>query len=149
MADWQESFELKTPEDVIRFGRELAGKLAPGDTVLLRGGLGVGKTTLVRGIIIELTGETEVPSPTYTLVQSYDADGYAVFHCDLYRLEGHREIWELGIEEAFETGLILIEWPERIEDLLTGTELNVWIGYTDESRTVTVSGSAEWGKRLD
>ena len=149
MADWQESFELKTPEDVIRFGRELAGKLAPGDTVLLRGGLGVGKTTLVRGIIIELTGETEVPSPTYTLVQCYDADGYAVFHCDLYRLEGHREIWELGIEEAFETGLILIEWPERIEGLLTGTELNVWIGYTDETRTVTVSGSAEWGKRFD
>ncbi|WP_374596928.1 tRNA (adenosine(37)-N6)-threonylcarbamoyltransferase complex ATPase subunit type 1 TsaE [Sphingosinicella sp.] len=97
------------------FGRRLAARLAPGDIVLLSGDLGAGKTALARGILAGLGHAGEVPSPTFTLVQSYEVPGVRlpVWHVDLYRLEDPDEVEELGLDEILADGALIIEWPER------------------------------------
>lgn len=97
------------------FGRRLAARLAPGDIVLLSGDLGAGKTALARGILAGLGHAGEVPSPTFTLVQSYELPGVRlpVWHVDLYRLDDPNEVEELGLDEILADGVLVIEWPER------------------------------------
>ena len=93
-------------------GRAMARVLRPGDIVTLSGGLGVGKTTLARGILHALGHEGEVPSPTFAIVQPYDELDPPVWHVDLYRIEDPLEIDELGLDSATDAALI-VEWPER------------------------------------
>ncbi|MGE3303717.1 MAG: tRNA (adenosine(37)-N6)-threonylcarbamoyltransferase complex ATPase subunit type 1 TsaE [Hyphomonadaceae bacterium] len=95
-------------------GARLAALLQPGDALFLIGGLGAGKTTLARGLIEAWTGEDEAPSPTFTLVQTYEGPKGLVWHADLYRLEDPEEVFELGLEEALGEALLIIEWPERL-----------------------------------
>lgn len=99
-----------------RLADRLALALAPGDVVALVGDLGAGKTELARAIIRAFTAdpEAEVPSPTFTLVQTYDSLETTLWHFDLYRLEAPDDALELGIEEALEDGISLIEWPDRL-----------------------------------
>ena len=123
------SFQLtELTEDQLRFlAEELAFILRPGDVVALHGDLGAGKTTLARAVIRALTGdpEHEVPSPTFTLVQTYETGGTAIAHFDLYRLSAAEELDELGFEHLLKTGAALIEWPERAEDRLPADRLDV------------------------
>ena len=95
-------------------GVQLAAELRPGALVLLSGGLGVGKTALARAMIRTLTGDTDldVPSPSFALVQPYEANGAPLLHADLYRLHDAREIDELGLFDRPEA-IVLVEWPER------------------------------------
>ena len=139
---------LENDQETRQFGAELANLLRASDVVVLRGDLGAGKTSLARGTIEALCDVTEVPSPTYTLVQTYAAPKFDIWHFDLYRLEAPEDVWELGIEEALEDGVCLIEWPERIEALLSGAELNIEIKFADDGRTATLSGGPEWEARL-
>ncbi len=139
---------LRNERETLAFAAKLAPYLQAGDVLALRGDLGSGKTSFCRGIIRTLTNTHEVPSPTYTLVQTYEAEKFNIWHFDLYRLEDAHEVWELGIEEALEEGICLIEWPERIDNLLSGAELNIDIVFKDEGRTLQISGSDTWGDRL-
>ena len=137
------------------FGRRLAGLLRQGDVVALKGGLGVGKTTLARAIVAGLSPEAEdVPSPTFTLVQTYPAalsDGPAeLWHFDLYRLDRPDQVYELGIEDALAEGVSLIEWPELAAGLLPKErlltiELQITAG---QARRAVLSGGAAWSDRL-
>lgn len=106
-------------------GAALAPALRAGDAVLLDGGLGAGKSALARGLIRARLGRAEdVPSPTFTLVQSYVAD-VEIVHADLYRLADSDELYELGMEEALAEAITLIEWPERLGRLRPARALTV------------------------
>ena len=96
-------------------GARLAKQLRPGDVVTLTGDLGAGKTTLVRGLLLALGQEGEVPSPSFALVQPYEALDPPAWHVDLYRLEDRSELAELGLDAAGDA-ILLVEWPERAGD---------------------------------
>lgn len=139
------SLELFLPDDVAttRLGEDLALALKAGDVLLLDGDLGAGKTTLARGLIRALAGDAslEVPSPTFTLVQSYDTQPPA-HHFDLYRLSSPDELEELGFDEAIATGVALVEWPERAADAMPATSLRLALAHEGDGRRVTISGDS-------
>ena len=100
-------------------GRRLAAVLRPGDLVLLEGDLGAGKTALARTVVRTLVGDSglDVPSPSFALVQPYEANGTPVLHADLYRLGGPREVDELGLFDRADA-IVLVEWPERSDEVV-------------------------------
>ena len=128
----------------------LAALVAPGDVIALPGELGAGKTSFARAFIRARGGDESVPSPTFTLVQTYDLPGCVIWHFDLYRLRAAEEAWELGIEDAFQSGISLIEWPERLGPLLPARHLIVALefGPTPTARRATLASSGDWAGRL-
>jgi tRNA threonylcarbamoyladenosine biosynthesis protein TsaE len=134
--------ELPDEAATARAAAELAARLRPGDVVALRGDLGAGKTAFARAAIRALVGdaEAEVPSPTFTLVQTYEAPAGTVWHFDLYRLTDPAEVWELGWEEAAAGGIVLVEWPERLGGLLPPRRIEAALEITGPgSRRLTLS----------
>lgn len=131
-------------------GAAIARLLHAGDIVALHGDLGAGKTTLARALITALGYAGEVPSPTFTLVQTYDLSPAAVWHFDLYRIDDPEEIIELGMEEAQADAISLIEWPERMDAQLPPDRLDIVLSYTDaeESRRAALTGRGTWAARL-
>lgn len=123
-----------------------------GDVVGLAGALGAGKTTFARFFLFARAGrETEVPSPTFSLVQPYALGETTVWHFDLYRIEHPDEALELGIEDAFAEGISLIEWPERLGDRLPEDRLDIAFhgALVGERRSVRVCGRGSWAARVD
>ncbi|MEQ8665055.1 MAG: tRNA (adenosine(37)-N6)-threonylcarbamoyltransferase complex ATPase subunit type 1 TsaE [Rhodospirillales bacterium] len=132
-------------------GRSLSEIIADGDVLLLSGDLGAGKTALARGLIRSLTApDTEVPSPTFTLVQDYDTRIGPVHHFDLYRIESEDEIPELGFEDALADGVCLIEWPDRLGAWLPPGALRIELAIAgEEGRLATIGASSgNWRQRL-
>ncbi|MBN8542928.1 MAG: tRNA (adenosine(37)-N6)-threonylcarbamoyltransferase complex ATPase subunit type 1 TsaE [Alphaproteobacteria bacterium] len=134
-----------------QFAVRIAKKLKRTDVLLLKGDLGAGKTTLAQGIIRALSQQpVEVTSPTFTLLQTYPvmlADGECeLWHYDLYRVEHPSELAELGMDEAFEHGISLIEWPERLGDALPPQHVTITLKLTGQGEgrlaTVTATGDA-------
>jgi len=111
-------FRAGTPEATDALARRLADATEPGDTLLLSGELAAGKSHFARAFIRHALGpgsaETDIPSPSFTLVQTYETDTGEIWHADLYRLGGPEESLELGLDEAMDTARCLIEWPERL-----------------------------------
>ncbi len=106
------------PDQTCAIARRLAPCLTPGDVLLLTGDIGAGKTHFARCLIQSLLPVPEdVPSPTYTLVQTYPGPGTEIWHADLYRLSDTNEVFELGLIDAFDSAICLIEWPDRLGDL--------------------------------
>jgi tRNA threonylcarbamoyl adenosine modification protein YjeE len=132
-----------------RLGARIAGHLRVGDLVALSGDLGAGKTTLARAILTSLGVAENVPSPTFTLVQSYPAAALTVSHYDLYRLKSPREMDELGLEEALEQGAVLVEWPERAGARLPRDRLTVELSAHEDGRRAALHGAARWRDLLD
>ena len=114
------SFTLPDETATAQLGATLAQRLKPGDVVGLKGDLGAGKTTLARAILRAAANQPDmiVPSPTFTLVETYDTPAGQFWHFDLYRLASPEQVFELGWEEALAEGIVLIEWPERLGKLL-------------------------------
>ena len=131
-------------------GARIARGLEPGDAVLLKGDLGAGKTTLARAIIQALGVEEAIPSPTFTLVQAYEAGRLDVAHFDLYRIEDARELAELGLDDALEHGAALVEWPERgFPARLAAEALRVELVQTSaNAREARISGPARWQRLI-
>jgi len=114
------------PDETCALAQALGPRLAPGDTLLLSGEVGAGKTHFARCLIQGLLDHPEdVPSPTYTLVQSYPVAKGELWHADLYRLTDITEIEELGLLEAFETAICLVEWPDRLGELTPPSALSL------------------------
>lgn len=132
-------------------GAMLADGLRPGDVIALHGGLGSGKSVFARAVIRALGAEDEdIPSPTFSLVQTYVAGGLLVHHFDLYRLERPDDALELGIDDAFSGGVSLIEWPDRLGPYLPADRLDVVFETLAEEghRTVTLFAAEKWRRRL-
>lgn len=108
-------FESNSEQQTGEIAAHLAVQAKPGDIFLLEGRLGAGKSIFARAFIRTLCGgDTEVPSPTFTLVQTYDSAKGPLWHFDLYRLSDPDEIYDIGWEEALSGGILLVEWPERL-----------------------------------
>lgn len=130
----------------IALGEALAPLLRRGDVVYLAGTLGMGKSTLARGLIRALTRpDQDVPSPTFTLIQSYDTPGFELLHLDLYRIEDPQETLELGLDEALHDGVLLIEWPDRLGHLGFDARLDIVLEQADH---IHPSGAAGRVARL-
>ena len=136
--------ERHLPDDraTARLGEDIAMALRAGDLLALSGDLGAGKTTLARGLIRAMAGDAdlEVPSPTFTLVQSYETR-VPLHHLDLYRLASPSELDELGLDEMLASGAALIEWPERAGGLLPDEVIEIGLTHDGEGRLAKISGS--------
>lgn len=144
-----QTFDLAGEGDTLRLGAALAAILRIGDFVALHGDLGAGKTTLSRGVIRAfLSDDEEVPSPTYTLVQVYEAPRFPIWHFDLYRLEEPAGVTELGWDETMD-GAALVEWPDKAGRYLPATRLDVVLEISGDQRRVRLEPKGEgWQERL-
>lgn len=129
-------------------GAELAARAGPGDVICLSGDLGAGKTALARGFIRARLGDVEVTSPTFTLVQIYGEGEDEIWHVDLYRIEETSELRELGLDEAMESAICLIEWPDRLGGELPADRLEVVLAFDGENgRIATLRCHGRWQGR--
>jgi tRNA threonylcarbamoyladenosine biosynthesis protein TsaE len=132
-----------SPEETIAFGRSLAENLTPPKLVLLRGDLGAGKTTLVKGIAaaFEAAAEEDVTSPTFTLIHEYRGPRANLYHIDLYRIDTQRELETLGLDDLrSENSILLIEWGEKFPRLVRERDLEIVLERAGESeRRIGVS----------
>ena len=137
-------YESHSAEETEKAGYELGKKLRKGDVISLRGSLGAGKTVLAKGIAKALSINEAIVSPTFTIVQEYDEGTMPMFHLDLYRLSGDDEFESMGGEEfLYPDGITLIEWSEKIEDMLPDSTIFVEIAINEDlTRKITIEGGA-------
>ncbi|MEW2912064.1 tRNA (adenosine(37)-N6)-threonylcarbamoyltransferase complex ATPase subunit type 1 TsaE [Leisingera sp. JC11] len=133
MTTTSAAFTLNSPEETAELAARIAGALRPGDCLLLEGVIGAGKTHFARHLIQSLMDEPEdVPSPTFTLVQTYDVPAGELWHTDLYRLSSLDELEELGLTEAFDSAICLVEWPDRLAELTPAHALHLALALDPE-----------------
>lgn len=126
-------FFSRSPEQTRRVGMRLGGSLKTGDVICLQGALGAGKTTLVQGLAKGWGSLDPVSSPTFILVNEYRrADGALLFHMDAYRIESLPEAEELDLEAMLSQGPLVIEWPERVRELVPADHMWVDLEYLDD-----------------
>lgn len=132
-----------------RYGQRIANKVRPGDVVALSGELGAGKTTLARAVLAALGHHGEVPSPTFTIIESYEALEPPIIHADFYRLDHPREAEEIGLEDYREGAALLAEWPERAGGFSHEPGcLAVTLERVGEGRCAIVEGGTAWQGRM-
>ncbi len=156
-------FELPDEAATVCLAQSLAARARKGDVFALFGELGSGKTAFARAFINALPrrevasepaqapiGPEEVPSPTFTLIQTYQRAPAPVWHFDLYRLVRPDEVYELGFEDALAEGIVLIEWPERLGPLLPTERLELRFDFAEcaEARRIALTGTGAWVRRL-
>ncbi len=144
MNNFSKRIDLADPDATLALGAALSAHLQVGDVLALRGDLGAGKTTLARGLISALIGDTEVPSPTFSLVHIYETSKGEVWHGDMYRLESPQACIELGLEDAFLDCICLIEWPDNLGSYLPEQVINITLNFNGEARTALIEGVPDW-----
>lgn len=140
------SITVKSPTDITSqtLAERLAQSIKAPLAVLLHGDVGAGKSHISRALIRAWAGaQIDVPSPTFTLVQSYDTPKGGIWHVDLYRLGDTQELIELGLLEALESNLCLIEWPDLAAEFINGPRLDITITANRDTRDVTLTAAAE------
>lgn len=150
-------FDLASEAATTALGHALSARLDAGDLILLRGDLGAGKTALARAIVqahLARYGiEEDVPSPTFTLVQTYESPELLIAHVDLYRIEDASELRELGLAEIADEGVVIVEWPERAEAgirRLSPDSLDISLTLMPEGlRRARLEGRGSWAARLE
>ncbi len=146
------AFTSTSPDETAQLAIRLGASLRAGDTLLMEGGIGAGKSHFARALIQSRLAEPEdVPSPTFTLVQVYDLPQCELWHADLYRLSDPDQVVELGLLDAFETAICIIEWPDRLDDLAPADALIVRLGDPEKSDTRNITfewQDPRWAKRV-
>jgi len=137
-------------DDTAKLAEKIADIAKMQDVFALYGTLGVGKSVFSRAFIQHLTSAKEVPSPTFTLLQVYEAKNFDIYHYDMYRIKSPEEVFELGIEDAFYHGVSLIEWPEKMERYLPASVIKIQMQPLDENRRRIFinSENADWLQRV-
>lgn len=142
------SFTSNSEAQTVALSQQIATFAKKGDCFALCGTLGMGKSVFARGFIQFLTAAEEVPSPTFTLLQMYDAKDFTIYHFDLYRLKSAEEIFEIGMEDALYDGVSLIEWPEKMGGYLPARAFKITIAPEGEGRKINISSTIEQLSRL-
>lgn len=141
-----------SPEETARLATRLGARLGIGACVLLEGGIGAGKSHFARALIqSRLATPEDVPSPTFTLVQTYDLPECELWHADLYRLADPDQVMELGLLDAFQSAICLVEWPDRLQDLAPADALTVRLEDAEKpnARKITFSWrDSAWSDRI-
>ena len=152
MTHQTRSFVLSSPQATTDLAAVIGADLRPSDVLLLEGPVGAGKTHFARGLIQSILRHPEdIPSPTFTLVQTYDTMRGALWHADLYRLTSTHEIEELGLVDAFEDSICLVEWPDRLGELAPNRALHLTFkpGQSADMRALTLSWcDARWNSAV-
>ena len=143
MTMWTEELETNSESETLAIGRRLGEEASPGDIYLLDGDLGVGKTVLAKGFAEGLGISEPVTSPTFTIVHEYEGR-LPLYHFDVYRIGDPDEMYDIGFDEyLFGDGVCLIEWPERVQELLPDTAVRIVIEKDPENgfdyRRITIS----------
>lgn len=134
---------------VAALGRRIAAKLQPGDVVALSGDLGAGKTTLSRAILAAAGHVGEVPSPTFTIIETYERTAPPIVHADFYRLDDPSELEEIGLDDYREGAALLAEWPDRAGGFAHEPAcLSVELENGGEGRRAIVEGGSAWHGRM-
>ncbi|MFD1195159.1 tRNA (adenosine(37)-N6)-threonylcarbamoyltransferase complex ATPase subunit type 1 TsaE [Seohaeicola saemankumensis] len=152
MSPYTARITLSSPDQTAAFAARLGAHLQPGDVLLLDGPIGAGKTHFARSLIqSRMDIPEDVPSPTFTLVQTYETATCEIWHADLYRLSLPDEVVELGLTEAFDTAICLVEWPDRLGGLSPADALRMEFtqGKDENQREVALTWTCEkWAERL-
>lgn len=136
-------------KETLEFGKKLGSLLKKGDTIVLTGDLGSGKTKLTEGILTYYGLESEISSPTFTIVNEYIKDDIKIFHFDVYRLEDSSEFYAIGGEEYFENGICIIEWGEIIEDALPKEYIHISFERDDTNDNLRILNIISYGEKYD
>ena len=132
-------------------GMRIAERVRPGDVVALSGDLGVGKSTLARAILHALGHQGEVPSPTFTIIETYDGSTMRVpaVHADFYRLEDPAEAAEIGLDDYREGAVLIAEWPDQAGGFADEAQcLSVGLEFAEEGRLAIVEAGSDWVGRM-
>lgn len=149
---WQHGpLPLPDVTDTDALAQRIAPHLRAGDLLSLRGPVGAGKSHFARAILRALGVDEDIPSPTFTLVQTYETPAFDIWHCDLYRMgDDPQELIELGLEEAANDALLLVEWPNALPRSLREAALVVDLAANEAGHVVTLSCDAgDWPERLE
>ena len=136
-------------KETLDFGKKLASFLNNGDTIVLSGELGSGKTKLTEGILTFFGLENEISSPTFTIVNEYIKDDTKIFHFDVYRLEDSSEFYAIGGEEYFENGICIIEWGEIIQDAIPKNYIHIQFERNDVDENTRILNITSYGEKYD
>ena len=144
-------FMLPDPDATDALAQRIVAHLSCPDCVLLSGPIGAGKSHLARAAVRALTHpQQEVPSPTYTLMQSYETAQSTIWHMDLYRLGEPEELMELGLDTVLDTAISLIEWPERLGSLTPARHIHITLSQQGDGRSAEVRlVGADWENMLE
>ena len=144
MSSCRTEYVSSSPQDTEAFGRRLASRLEPGSVIALSGGLGAGKTCLVKGIAAALGIDENITSPTYNIINEYQLNGCSLFHIDAYRLNGDEDFASTGAGECFSAGgITIIEWSERIPGSIPAGAIDIEIEISGpQSRIFRLRGAS-------
>ncbi|MBQ9658127.1 MAG: tRNA (adenosine(37)-N6)-threonylcarbamoyltransferase complex ATPase subunit type 1 TsaE [Clostridia bacterium] len=134
-------------QDTMDFAKNLASKLSVGDIIVLNGDLGAGKTKFTEGFLSYFNLEQEISSPTFTIVNEYDAKDLKIFHFDVYRLSDVDEFYAIGGEEYFNSGICIVEWGKIIQDALPPEYIEINISVQNENERIF--NISTYGKKYD
>lgn len=142
---------LPQEADTDALAARIAAILRPGDVILLHGPIGAGKSRFARALIRARLGnpDEEVPSPTFTIVQTYPDPAGDIWHCDLFRLGTTEELAELGLEDAFDEAICLVEWPDRLGEARPEGALDLSLSAGDAGHAAIFSGPDDWRHRIE
>lgn len=147
MADYK--YISHSENETMNFAKDLASKMNIGDTIVLNGELGSGKTKFTEGFLSFFNLENEVSSPTFTIVNEYNVDRLKIFHFDVYRLSSSDEFYAIGGEDYFSRGICIIEWGEIINDALPNEYIEISISKSDENENYRIFNVHTYGKKYD